>query len=127
MKPLFIIVFLASSHCFGQQNNIDTNYRSEYIKMQQALTKYQEKIEGLLQECIVGQLYLQVDCSLLQISDKLRIPAHHLTYYFNNIKRESFSDWRNRLRVEDAINILSQDTLRQLTLEAIGLKVGFTC
>ncbi len=46
MKPLFIIVFLASSHCFGQQNNIDTNYRSEYIKMQQALTKYQEKIEG---------------------------------------------------------------------------------
>jgi AraC-like DNA-binding protein len=87
--------------------------------------EYQEKIEGLLQECIVGQLYLQVDCSLLQISDKLRIPAHHLTYYFNNVKRESFSDWRNRLRVEDAINILSQDTLRQLTLEAIGLRVGF--
>ena len=87
--------------------------------------EYQEKIEGLLQECIVKQLYLQEDCSLSLVSDKLRIPAHHLTYYFNSIKKESFSDWRNQLRVIDAISILNQDISRQLTLEAIGLKVGF--
>jgi YesN/AraC family two-component response regulator len=71
------------------------------------------------------QLFLEVDCSLSQISVKLRIPAHHLTYYFNNIKKESFSDWRNKLRIEDAIRILKQDTSSLLTLEAIGLKVGF--
>ncbi len=86
---------------------------------------YQDNIETLLKDCIVGKLYLQVDCSLLQISDKLKIPAHHLTYYFNNIKKESFSDWRNRLRVDEAIRIMNQDISSQLTLEAIGLKVGF--
>ena len=87
--------------------------------------EYIENIEVLLQELIVRQLYLQVDFSLSQISDQLKIPAHHLTYYFNSIKKESFSDWRNQLRVLDAIGILNQDISRQLTLEAIGLKVGF--
>jgi AraC-like DNA-binding protein len=88
-------------------------------------SEYIEKIEAMLQEFIDLQLYLEVDCSLSQISDKLRIPAHHLTYYFNNIKKVSFSDWRNQLRIEDAICILKQGTSSQLTLEAIGLKVGF--
>ena len=88
-------------------------------------SEYIEKIEAMLQELVGMQLYLEVDCSLSQISDKLRIPAHHLTYYFNNIKKESFSDWRNKLRIEEAIRILKQDTSSLLTLEAIGLKVGF--
>lgn len=87
--------------------------------------EYIENIEIILQDLIVKQLYLQVDFSLSQISDQLKIPAHHLTYYFNSIKKESFSDWRNKLRVMDAIDILKLDISRQLTLEAIGLKVGF--
>jgi len=88
-------------------------------------SEYIEKIEAMLQELVGMQLYVEVDCSLSQISDKLGIPAHHLTYYFNNIKKESFSDWRNKLRIEEAIRILKQDTSSLLTLEAIGLKVGF--
>jgi AraC-like DNA-binding protein len=87
--------------------------------------EYIDNIEVLLQEFIAEKLYLQEDCSLSLISDKLKIPAHHLTYYFNSIKKESFSDWRNQLRVLDAISILNQDISSQLTLEAIGLKVGF--
>ena len=87
--------------------------------------EYIDNIEVLLQEFIAGKLYLQEDCSLSLISDKLRIPAHHLTYYFNSIKKESFSDWRNKFRIEYAILILKQDLSSQLTLEAIGLKVGF--
>ncbi|MFN5355027.1 MAG: helix-turn-helix domain-containing protein [Bacteroidota bacterium] len=88
-------------------------------------SEYIEKIEAMLQDFIGMQLYSEVDCSLSQISDKLRIPAHHLTYYFNNIKKESFSDWRNQLRIEYATRILKQGKSSQLTLEAIGLKVGF--
>ena len=87
--------------------------------------EYIDNIEVLLQEFIAEKLYLQEDCSLSLISDKLKIPAHHLTYYFNSIKKESFSDWRNQLRVLDAISKLNQDISSQLTLEAIGLKVGF--
>lgn len=87
--------------------------------------EYITKIEVMLQECMNLKLYLQVDFSLSQISGQLKIPAHHLTYYFNSIKKQSFSDWRNQLRVVYAIGILNQKNVNQLTLEAIGLEVGF--
>ncbi|MFD0778575.1 helix-turn-helix domain-containing protein [Flavobacterium myungsuense] len=68
---------------------------------------------------------METNCGLSKISDEIGIPAHHLTYYFNGIKKQSFSDWRNQLRVAYAIGILNQGNANQLTLEAIGLKVGF--
>jgi AraC-like DNA-binding protein len=122
-KPVETIVAVPVEEKFAAFTDVISNEKKKELEL--FSPEYQEKIESLLQECIFNQMYLQADCSLMQISDKLRIPAHHLTYFFNNIKRESFSDWRNRLRIEDATNLLNQDTLRQLTLEAIGLKVGF--
>ena len=86
---------------------------------------YVVAIEELLEQSIRSQTYLQPNCSLTLISTELRLPAHHLTYYFNNIKKESFSNWRNNLRVAYAIRILSDDTFKQLTIEGIGEKVGF--
>jgi YesN/AraC family two-component response regulator len=122
-KPIEASVAIPVEENYALVPDVISNEKKKELEL--FSSEYIEKIEGLLQECIVKQMYLQADCSLMQISDKLRIPAHHLTYFFNNIKRETFSDWRNRLRIEDATNILNQDTLRQLTLEAIGLKVGF--
>ncbi len=87
--------------------------------------EYIEKIETHLQERVEKQKYLQEDCSLPNISNEIEIPAHHLTYYFNSIKKESFSDWRNQLRVAYAIDMLDQVNANQLTLEGIGLQVGF--
>ena len=86
---------------------------------------YVVAIEELLEQSIGSQSYLQPNCSLTLISTELRLPAHHLTYYFNNIKKESFSNWRNNLRIAYAIRILSDDSFKQLTIEGIGEKVGF--
>jgi AraC-like DNA-binding protein len=87
--------------------------------------EYIEKIKTHLQEIIEKQMYLESNCSLSKISDEMRIPAHHLTYYFNNIKKESFSNWRNQLRVVYVIRILDVGKSNQLTIEAIGEQVGF--
>jgi AraC-like DNA-binding protein len=88
-------------------------------------SEYIEDIEALLQEYIARQLYMQPDCSLIQLSNHVEIPAHHLTYYFNTICKLSFSDWRNQLRIEFAVGILNQGTSSQITLEGIGVQVGF--
>ena len=110
-----------------QENYLEvTDFSSEKRKELELFSpEYIQNIEAMLQDSITLQLYLQVDCSLSQVSEQLRIPAHHLTYYFNNIKKESFSNWRNNLRVAYAIRILSDDTFNQLTIEGIGEKVGF--
>ena len=98
---------------------------SSKIESQLFSPDYVLAIEELLEQSIEKQTYLQLDCGLSKISDEIAIPAHHLTYYFNNIKKESFSNWRNNLRVAYAIRILSDDTFNQLTIEGIGEKVGF--
>ena len=87
--------------------------------------EYIESIEAKLKESISLKLYLQEDFSLSQISFTCQIPAHHLTYFFSNIKKDSFSDWRNQLRVEEAIRLMNHEKSNQFTLESIGLKVGF--
>ena len=98
---------------------------SSKIEPQLFSDEYITSIEQLLQQSIVEQTYLQPNCNLTQISIELRVPVHHLTYYFNNIKKESFSIWKNQLRIEHAIGILDQGNVEQLKLEAIGLQIGF--
>jgi AraC-like DNA-binding protein len=102
------------------QNEIEGNAAASLFS-----PEYVENIETLLQESIKKQTYLEPKCSLSNMSDEIGIPAHHLTYYFNNIKKESFSNWRNQLRVVYVIRILDQGKSNQLTIEAIGEQVGF--
>ena len=82
-------------------------------------------IEQELQKCITKGIFLNPDFRLAAITEHSGIPPHHMTYYFNSILHSSFSKWRNKLRIEYALIILNQRTSDQLTLEAIGLKVGF--
>jgi AraC-like DNA-binding protein len=87
--------------------------------------EYISNIEQLLLQSIAKQTYLKPNCNLSNISDEIDIPAHHLTYYFNNIKKESFSNWRNQLRVAYVVRNLDDGKSNQLTIEAVGEQVGF--
>lgn len=124
-QPIKDAIPLDTVHINEKYSNV-TDFPSEKKKKPEFFSPdYIVNIEALFQQSIRKQTYLQPNCSLSKISDEIGIPAHHLTYYFNNIKKESFSNWRNKLRIEYALIILNQRTSDQLTLEAIGLKVGF--
>jgi AraC-like DNA-binding protein len=88
--------------------------------------QYIEKIETHLQERIEKQKYLETNCGLSKISDDVGIPAHHLTYYFNTIKKQSFSDWRNQLRVEHAKILINQGATGALSLQGVAISSGFS-
>ena len=87
---------------------------------------YTDNIEAKLQECIRLKSYQQVDCSLSQISDDIGIPAHHLTYFFNDIKKISFSGWRNSLRIEDAKILIREGESNNFTMQSISQKSVFS-
>jgi hypothetical protein len=61
--------------------------------------EYVQVIETALKKYIDNQAYLNPEFKLNIISNESVIPAHHLTYFFNNIKGISFSDWRNKLNL----------------------------
>lgn len=95
------------------------------IELQLFTTVYKETLEAALGNFEERKVFLNSDFRLMQVSMESSIPSHHLTYYFNNIKKISFSDWRNSLRIVYALELLVQGEASNLTLEAISAKCGF--
>lgn len=71
------------------------------------------------------QCYLRNDCNLSSFAKMLEIPAHHLAYYFREVKKQPFNMYRNEWRVKHAISIIEDGSHPEMTLEAIGRLSGF--
>jgi AraC-like DNA-binding protein len=87
--------------------------------------EYISAVESSLEMCKVKKIYLNTDFKLIQISKESGIPAHHLTYYFNDIKQVSFSEWRNSLRIKYAMKLIGQGETNAFTLQSIAQQAGF--
>ena len=87
---------------------------------------YMQLIELKAESCMKEQQpYLNTEFNLNQFSVLLQIPAHHVTYFFREVKKQSFSDFRNEFRVNHAKMLILEPKSANLTLEAIGLQSGF--
>jgi len=87
---------------------------------------YINEIEDSLDLIVNKKLFLDPDFKLMNIFNESNIPLHHLTYYFNNIRMVTFSEWRNKLRVEYSISIFEKKESLNNTIESISLQSGFT-
>ena len=95
------------------------------IEPQLFTLEYRNVIENSLESFKDRKAFLNVDFKLIQISKESDIPAHHLTYFFNDIIKISFSDWRNNLRVEEAKNLFRLGEADNITFKGISLQCGF--
>jgi AraC-like DNA-binding protein len=95
----------------------EVNFESAYLIL------IGEKTKACMTEF---QPYLQPDCNLALLSRLTDIPVHHLSYYFREIKKQTFNDYRNEWRVNHAKDLIRMGKARELTLESIGLISGFS-
>jgi AraC-like DNA-binding protein len=72
------------------------------------------------------QPYLQPDCNLAYFSKLINIPSHHLSYYFREVKKQTFNDYRNEWRINHAKKLIKEGKASEMTLEAIGMLSGFS-
>lgn len=87
---------------------------------------YLDKIGNAISECMnQHQPFLEPEFNLLKLSHLINIPAHHLSFYFREVREQPFNDYRNELRVEYAKELISSGRAAELTLEAIGQQSGF--
>jgi len=70
--------------------------------------------------------FLQPNFNLFKLSVLIDIPVHHLTYYFREEKKQSFNDFRNEWRINNAKKLIREGKASELTMEAIGLSSGFS-
>jgi len=88
--------------------------------------EYIAVIETALQVCIAQKGFTDVDFTLTSLTADSKLAPHHLTYYFNQILNNSFSNWRNQLRIEYALELINHNETDNYTLEAIGKRAGFS-
>jgi AraC-like DNA-binding protein len=100
--------------------------RSENLSPRLFSDEYVEKIHAQLSKIIEERTYLKTDFRLNSITEDTGLPAHHLTYFFNNILKVSFSEWRNNLRIDHAKELIESGMGTSITLNGIAEICGFT-
>jgi AraC-like DNA-binding protein len=86
---------------------------------------YIDRIRMLLEIWRKEHKFLNPDSSTHIMSKEIGLPLHHVTYFFNQINNEKYIDWRNRLRVEYAIDLLNRQKGYNKTIEVLGKECGF--
>jgi AraC-like DNA-binding protein len=82
-------------------------------------------IELSLIEWINSKKYLESDASMVSLAKDINIPLYHIRYYFNQISKEKFIDWRNSLRGDYAVELIKQGKGKDITIETLGKISGF--
>jgi AraC-like DNA-binding protein len=86
---------------------------------------YIDTIRLLLENWKKENKFLDVDTSIYSMSKEIDIPTHHLTYFFSHINDEKYIEWRNRLRIEYAIELINNQKDYDKTIEVLGKESGF--
>ena len=69
--------------------------------------------------------YLNINCNIQEVSDKTKIPLHHLSNILNQHIKKKFFDFINEYRIEEAKKMLMDVNYSGLTIEAISYECGF--
>jgi AraC-like DNA-binding protein len=100
-----------------KENKTRYNLESAY------LSAIHQKTEEFMKE---HQPYLQPGFNLPHLSVQIEVPAHHLGYFFREIKNQTFNDYRNEWRINHAKKLIEEGMASEMTLEAIGMLSGFS-
>ena len=84
-----------------------------------------EHITAFQKFIIDDKYYLNADLTLELVSEKLGLSKSYLSRLINAELKTSFSDFINKLRVEEAKLIIQNPGSEKFTLIAIGLEAGF--
>jgi AraC-like DNA-binding protein len=100
----------------------DPSSRPESTISEDQLENIETQIREYLQD---NKPYLAQGFSLTIISQKTGIPAHQLSYYFNDHLKTSFNDWKNHLRIEHVVSEINDGKHENFTLESLASSSGF--
>ena len=106
--------------------NVKNEYNKDRILESHSYSEdYMKKIRLLLENWSKLNKFLDIDSSVYGLSKDINLPVHHITYFFNHINNEKYIDWRNRMRIEYAIDIINNQEETDKTLETLGKVCGF--
>ncbi|OYX84817.1 MAG: hypothetical protein B7Y83_06895 [Flavobacteriales bacterium 32-34-25] len=87
------------------------------------LQNYFEEIEKI---ALQYDVFRDPKLTIADLATKLSIPKSHLSYLFKYHATISFSEYKNMIRIQDAIKLIEEGYLKNNTLDSLSKKIGFT-
>ena len=84
------------------------------------------EIDELIQNYIQDQPFLSKGFTVTHITQETGIPAHQISVYYKDFLKTNFNDWKNKLRIEFAVEAIKSGKWSHYTIEAIAEKSGFS-
>jgi len=124
---LYGIPLYRQVHPVSQPSDVDEIRITNSIKNNTSILSDEQLnlIELSLIEWINRKKYLESDASMVSLAKDINIPLYHIRYYFNQISKEKFIDWRNNLRIDYAVELIKQGKGKDKTMETLGKDSGF--
>ena len=70
-------------------------------------------------------IFRNPNLTLDDIATHIKIPSSHISFLFKYHCKETFSDYKKIVRVQDAIKLLENGYLKTSTVESLSIEVGF--
>ena len=125
-----LLLFLFPKILYGnvsfipEQGNILNEFKSILPKKRKNVT-FDLDIEEDLTFYLQSLPFTKKEFSLAQMAFDLKISERTLSLYFNNKLGLSFSDWRKKIRIDYAIQMIKSGDSKKITIEAISSNAGF--
>lgn len=114
-------VYLRHPEIHSESVGADPKYSKSRLNEQRALDLKRQVEELFLRE----KPYTDPDFTAHALAQRLGISPHNLSFLLNEVFKQSFYDFVNGYRIEEAQRLLLSDTGSRFTVLAIGLEVGF--
>lgn len=82
-------------------------------------------LRSKIEKYLLGNPCLRANFNLSMMSAETDIPAHHLSYYFNEYMNINFNTWKNNQKIDFVIELMRNGTYENLTLDALSKQAGF--
>ena len=108
-----------------ENNGTDESAVRKYEKSRltpERSTRYLDKLLNFMKQ---EKPFTDGDLTIQKLAEKLSIPAHHLSQTINERLGQTFSDFINSYRVEEAKKKLLDPALKHLSVLGIAIEVGF--
>jgi AraC-like DNA-binding protein len=87
--------------------------------------EYCDELQFQLEKCINELWFIDTNFKLDSLSKNSGIPLHHWTYYFNEIKKQNFIDWKNSIRIDYAKKMIEEGFLENQTFLSLAALCGY--
>ena len=95
----------------------ELSFETDYLEM------IEKEVELSMREV---KPYIHAECNMAYFAKIVKVPSHHLAYFFKEVKKQSFNDYRNAWRVKHVKDLILQGKTSEYTIEAIGMLSGFS-